>query len=679
MTEGDNTAKGFLQNNPAFCNMPWQAAAFVMTALVLFTFVWGFMILGTYRDDDGFVDFEGEFSLSEYLFKNTGALDIQGISEGVSPGVVGIGGGSVNMPAVASGAIVSSHGHVLTALHSVANLPAIDVRVRTPMGMRQYQAEIVKSKPDHDLVLLKVLTTDRFMFFPVADTSRLQTGDLVFAVGTGMSGNVVIKEGQILNANSVIAVGDKQLSHLLGTDAIYTWEQNGGPLVNDNGQLVGINLSFQGTTGAVDGYAVPAHVIQAHFQDVITFKAGNTATKAATQPAPAVGSGPAPGAFEPPAMAAPATVTVARTVVGGPPAAPDTGKGAAAWWARARMQVAGENPSVAVNTVGQATVPQSPYRGADDMWGSKSLVDTEHLGTMNIGGYPVLNILGLALLGLISGLASGVMSMGGGVIHVAGMMAIFGYGMFLIRPVAYLTNIFIFGAAAHKNASSGLVTWNSVQTVIPWAIIGVVSGYFVGIAMGDKGIAIMLGLFAAVMTAIGLHEILTHGSGEMLLKKGGAANVDASAMDDSLLDGIIEAHGPRLSLFPPSMEHQARNALLGLPVGMISGIMGISGGVVGVPLERFLGGKSLQTAIANSTVVVFWHSVAGALVAFIHGVSSGQIEWQTPLVLAGIMLPGAFLGGLVGAKLMKVLPIIALKWFYTATMALIAFNMLFAS
>jgi uncharacterized membrane protein YfcA len=114
-------------------------------------------------------------------------------------------------------------------------------------------------------------------------------------------------------------------------------------------------------------------------------------------------------------------------------------------------------------------------------------------------------------------------------------------------------------------------------------------------------------------------------------------------------------------------------------MGLVSGILGISGGVVEVPLQRYIGRTSLQNAIANSSVLVFWASVAGTLVAFSHGISRGLIDWQAPIVLSMLMIPGAYVGGLIGAKLMRSLPTVALKSIYAVIMAGIAVKMLFAS
>ena len=644
------------RNTIMFCEKPWKIPAAVLSLLVLLTMVWAVFIVGTYPDDDFYEDVY-DLSVPEFLFRDMGGPSASSISDSVSPGVVGIGAAGVNMPMAASGAIVSAAGHVLTALHPVSGVEEIDVRVRTASGIRQYRAEVVKSLPSHDLALLKILTPDRFMYFSLADTSAAQTGMRVFGIGIGANGNGIVKEGRILNTNAALNVGEMKLSHLLGTDAIFSWEQNGGPLVNDNGEIVGINLTVKGPYATVEGFAVPAHVIASHFADVVTFKTAKTgAANAPRQPVSVPVAGPVAGTMAQPQ----------------PRMAPGTG-GSSAWWTMARRQVAQDNSSLGMN-VAIANAPPAMAAAPGTMANPTPMVDTEHLGGVRIAGYSIGDIFGLAVLAVVVGITSGMMTMGGGILQVAGLMIFFGYGMYLIRPVAYLTNLFVFGAASLRNDRSGLVMWNVVRALAPWAVVGVVLGYFIGNSLGDKAIIFLLGLFALLMTAKGLHEIFSDAPEEILVKSG--VEETPTMADDILEDSLVDELGIASDPLRQTMEQQTRSAILGLPSGLISGILGISGGVVAVPIQRFFSGVSMQNAIANSSVIVFWASLAGALVAFIHGISSGLIEWQAPLTLAAIMIPGAFVGGIVGAKLMKLLPVIALKWFYTVIMAVIAIKML---
>lgn len=657
MEELETPKRKLPQNTIMFCEKPWQIPSMVLGLLVLLTFAWGFHIVASY-DEVEFYDDVYDLSSSEFLFRDMGGSNFLIVSDAVAPGVVGIGAKGANTPPVASGAIVSPKGHVVTALHALDGLPEISAHVRTPSGVQQYRAEIVKSLPSHNLALLKILTPDRFLFFPLADTNSLQVGKSIMGIGFGQNGKLITKEGQVLHMNSTLAVGAMQLSHLLGTDAVYSWEQNGGPIVSPLGELVGINMSVVGAGGKIEGYAVPAHVIAADFGDVVNFKKAGTPPKGAQGVNAAMARSPSQSA---------ATLTPGSS---------------ATWWAKARAQVNQNTSSLGMNIAAPNGAPVQAAAQGQVASASPSLVDHDHVGRTRIAGFVIGDIIGLAMLGIAVGVVSGMMTMGGGILHVAGLMIFFGYGMHLIRPVAYLTNVFIFGAAARRNNRHGLIMWDMVRSVAPWATIGVIAGYFIGNSLGDRSVTVLLGLFAALMTAKGVHELINADQEEVLIRsddEGEGPGVVHSHEGDEIDEFLATDEDGNVAPRKDLVATQSKQALLGLPAGLISGILGISGGVVAVPLQRFFAGVSLQNAIANSSVVVFWASLAGAVVAFAHGVPAGLIEWQTPATIAAIMVPGAFVGGIIGARLMKQLPVIALRWFYTIIMAAVAVKMLFLS
>jgi serine protease Do len=675
MEEIEQPQRKLPKNTIMFCEKPWQIPSLVLGLLVLVTFVWGFYIVGSHSEIEYFEE-SYELSAPEFMFRDMAGSDFPSIVNNVSPGVVGISGEGVNISPVATGVIVSSGGHVITVLHPLQGMKKISAHVNTPSGVKQFPAEVVKSLPDHNLVLIKILSPDRFLFFRLADTGTLQVGERLAAVGFGPNGNMISKEGRVLQMNSVLSAGARQLANLLSTDAVYSWEQNGGPSINMHGELLGINMSVIGDTAMVGGYAVPAHVIISHFGDVVGLK------KAPPHPL-----------MQPQNQVQGVNAAMPQQVFTAPPANPDAGRAgpdgrSSAWWAKARAQVAQNNPTLGMNIAvpNQSIASQMGAGTPTQMAANQQMAsgattapvhtDTEHFGHAQIAGFFVKDMIALAALAMVVGIVSGMMTMGGGVLHVAGMMVFFGYGMHLIRPVAYLTSVFIFGAAARRNAASGLVDWETVKSVTPWAVIGVVAGYFIGNDLDDRSITLLLGLFAVLMTVKGMQEIFYHTDTDIMSKSddGGvvAAKV-AEEIDEVINFDVDDENGSNRE----KATNHPRSAILGLPAGLFSGILGISGGVIAVPMQRFLGATPLKTAIANSSVIVFWASLVGAIVSFMHGIPAGLIEWQAPLTLAAIMVPGAYVGGMIGAKLMKQLPALALKCCYTVIMAAVAIKMLF--
>ncbi|MBF0429255.1 MAG: sulfite exporter TauE/SafE family protein, partial [Magnetococcales bacterium] len=374
--------------------------------------------------------------------------------------------------------------------------------------------------------------------------------------------------------------------------------------------------------GVMLGYAVPIHVLIAHFQDVVPFPNVHLPPKGAVTTSPVA----VPAALVSPLVERPT-------------------RPADAWWSRAARSFGAES-GLGVYAATTQPVASSP----------SSLVDGNHAGeTWQFLGYDAKILAGLLVLGLVSGLAGGMMTMGGGIIKVTGLILFFGYGMLLIRPVAYVTNIFLYGAAALRYQNYGLIRWNHTRRLIPWAMLGVVIGYFLGNAMGTLMLHYLLGSFAAL---VGIKMVAEISESHGWTPRGWQRWFGTKDLPESRVEQTPWHHG-----------------ILGLVMGVVSGILGITGGVVEVPLQRYIARVPLRTAIANSAVLVFFASSVGAVVALLHGVQTGAFDWRAPLHLALILIPGAYIGGWIGAWVTRVAPIGMLRWMYAVLMFVIAGRM----
>ncbi|WP_135075533.1 serine protease [Terasakiella sp. SH-1] len=266
-----------------FCSSPWRGLAFGFASMVILTFVWGFVILNGYKHDDHFEKYQ-HLSVPEFLFRDAGGPSPQELANSLAPGIVGISAAGANMPLVSSGALVSPKGHVLTALHPIKGLTDIDVHVRTLQGIKRYEAQVAKSHDAHNLVVLKILTPERFQYFTLADTAGLGVNSAVIAMGQTNSGSILINNGSIQSLNNTINAGGVAMKSLAATNAIFSWQQTGGPLINNRGEIVGVNMAFSGANNTVEGFIVPAHVVVSHFQDVVGFKVAKPKVQAPAAP-----------------------------------------------------------------------------------------------------------------------------------------------------------------------------------------------------------------------------------------------------------------------------------------------------------------------------------------------------------------------------------------------------------
>jgi uncharacterized membrane protein YfcA/S1-C subfamily serine protease len=621
-------------NNFIFCDKRWRLAAAVLGSAVLLTFLWALYLLGISLDQYRLDDYSISHHPAHVTHGTAGLTPVAGelalLQEKIMPALVhvhGMGqirraqGGVPNM--LASGVIIHPAGYVVTSAHAVANHPNIIIDVATANGPKRYPARLIKLDLASNLALLKLHTKDRFLFLKLADSSQMQPGEPLYAFGYGLRSSVIGKQGSLLQRDVMLQIGEQSLSRLFYTDAVYTWEQSGGALVTSQAQLAGINLAMN-ANGQTQGYAIPSFQIDQAFGNELALASATSAQVTQMAAWPSLG------------------ISVAATNAVADPAAVDAGAG---------------------------TAPVA--------------ADQEHLNSFTISGQTIESAVGLALLGLASGIVGGLVTMGGGIFLVSGMLIFFGYGMALIRPVSFITNVFTYGAASLKNRAAGLIMWDRVVPLIPWAVAGVILGYMVGSKLDDQVIAYLLGIFALLMATKTLHEIF-HDEEDMQIvfeQKGDQEPSERMSNREALgeiLETIEESTpGSDAERSAKGQTDLLQNGLLGVPMGLISGLLGISGGVVEVPLQRHLANISLQNAIANSSVMVFWASLAAALVALFHGSSIGAFEWQKVLGIALVMIPSSYIGGMLGAKMLPHLPTHKLKWVYVALMLLIGVRMLF--
>lgn len=630
----------FPPNEIEFCLKPWKLPVLFLAASVLVTFFWAFYLMGLSIDEFEFDDYSISsmpFGVQQPAGHMRGGIPVlrpvalttdgfERLKNHVSPAIVHIHGSSLTgdgrLPQVlSSGVVIHPSGYVVTTYHDILDRQSVFVDVKTPDGIKRYQASIVHASERRDLALLKLKTKDRFLYLKLAQGVS-PVGTPVYGFGLGMQSQVVGGKGHLNKRGVVTQVGHQSLSRLFATDAINSWEQSGGALINSNIELEGIGLAVMDGSGRVSGYAIPAHIIIKEFKGKVRL----------TQSQPVL-SGMSDNRRVQGAVFAQGEAVLGRNIV-----ATDAGVQSA------------------------ATSVKS---------------DTEHLGGFQLSGYSLQSVVSLALLGLVAGVVGGMMTMGGGIIMVTGMFVFFGYGMFLIRPVAFITNVFTYGASSLLNRSSGLVMWGKVKSLTPWAIAGVLLGYALGSSLNDKLIGYMLGVFALLMASKVLHELYHKIEDVAVVYHATGSAESQSGRKQIPMDDLLDTFDDKSASRQSTGKDLIQNGLLGLPMGLMSGLLGISGGVIEVPLQRYIAGISLHNAIANSSVLVLWTSLSAAIVSLLHGTAIGAFEWQTPIGLALIMIPSSYLGGMLGARLLKHVSVDLLNWIYASLMLLVGVKMLF--
>lgn len=170
--------------------------------------------------------------------------------------------------AIGSGVIVDAkRGYILTNNHVVAN--ANDIKVTLRDG-RTFKAKLVGRDPETDIAVLKI-KAQHITALPIANSSELQVGDFVVAVGDPfglgqtVTSGIVSALGRVTNMN--------QIQNFIQTDASINPGNSGGALVNLKGQLVGINSEILTKSGGNMGigFAIPTDLAVSVMKDLIKY------------------------------------------------------------------------------------------------------------------------------------------------------------------------------------------------------------------------------------------------------------------------------------------------------------------------------------------------------------------------------------------------------------------------
>ncbi|HKW91765.1 MAG TPA: DegQ family serine endoprotease [Methylomirabilota bacterium] len=152
-----------------------------------------------------------------------------------------------------SGFIINSNGYIVTNNHVVQD--ATDIKVKGDDG-RELPAKVVGRDPRTDLALIKIDATG-LPVIPLGDSSQLQVGEQVMAIGNPFGLERTVTTGIVSAVGRVIGQGP--YDDFIQTDASINPGNSGGPLLNSRGQAIGINAAiFSQSGGSVGiGFAIP--------------------------------------------------------------------------------------------------------------------------------------------------------------------------------------------------------------------------------------------------------------------------------------------------------------------------------------------------------------------------------------------------------------------------------------
>ena len=192
--------------------------------------------------------------------------------ESVRPAVVQIKSTKLNgntanqnstLESVGSGLIVSPQGYILTNYHVIANAYNIYVSVYGTV-QKTYSAWVLDHHNDTDLTLLKLDTEDIFVTAKLGNSDLLQVGDMVLAIGSPFGMEQTVTSGIVSSIGKTLVIDGVRYENMIQTDASINRGSSGGPLVNINGEVIGINTAIYSPTGVFSGtaFAMPVNRIR---------------------------------------------------------------------------------------------------------------------------------------------------------------------------------------------------------------------------------------------------------------------------------------------------------------------------------------------------------------------------------------------------------------------------------
>ncbi len=170
-----------------------------------------------------------------------------------------------------SGVILSDDGFIVTNNHVIERAQNIKVILNSK---HEYEARLVGADPSTDLALLKI-DADGLPYLTYGDSDALKLGEWVLAVGNPFNLTSTVTAGIVSARARNLGINEDQYSieSFIQTDAAVNPGNSGGALVNQQGNLVGINTAIASQTGSYAGYsfAVPVSIVKKVVEDLKEF------------------------------------------------------------------------------------------------------------------------------------------------------------------------------------------------------------------------------------------------------------------------------------------------------------------------------------------------------------------------------------------------------------------------
>jgi len=163
-----------------------------------------------------------------------------------------------------SGFIIDRRGYVLTTFQTVGSAGAVNVTLFSG-SKREYQADLIVVDPATDLALLKIRAQDIFPTVTLGNSDLLEVGDIVLCVGSPFGFSRTVTMGIVSSNRRKLNINGANYPDMIQTDASINEGNDGGPLVNIKGEVIGVNMAcfMPDNQYSGIGFAIPINDIMA--------------------------------------------------------------------------------------------------------------------------------------------------------------------------------------------------------------------------------------------------------------------------------------------------------------------------------------------------------------------------------------------------------------------------------
>jgi serine protease Do len=211
-------------------------------------------------DDDG----SDDNSMQDFFDRFFGGQGGQGFGQGGD-------GQDLRERSLGSGIIVDSKGYIITNAHVVEKADRIRVKLMNDPATVTYDATVIGADKETDLAVIKIDAKKTLPPAKMGNSDSMAVGDWVLAIGSPFGLEETVTAG-IVSARGRNIVPQRQFQSFIQTDAAINPGNSGGPLVNMNGEVIGINTAIFTSGGGYQGvgFAMPSNTVVQVYNQLIS-------------------------------------------------------------------------------------------------------------------------------------------------------------------------------------------------------------------------------------------------------------------------------------------------------------------------------------------------------------------------------------------------------------------------